>query len=109
MKRTKRTDKSEALFIAMGHPIRRGILTEMDTHEEDGTHHGHLSPSDLSKLLAKGVSRVSYHIKILREVDAIHMVKTLPRRGAIEHYYMRRPWLVKAQQGVQELLADIEQ
>jgi hypothetical protein len=34
-----------------------------------------------------GVSQVSYHIKELRGQNCIELVKTEPRRGAVEHYY----------------------
>ncbi len=29
----------------------------------------------------------SYHVKVLKEIDFVELVKTEPRRGATEHYY----------------------
>jgi hypothetical protein len=45
------------------------------------------SPNELSKELDEGLSQVSYHVKVLKDFDCIEMVKTEPRRGAVEHYY----------------------
>jgi DNA-binding transcriptional ArsR family regulator len=79
------------------------------------------SPNELSKELGEGLSQVSYHVKVLKDYDMIEMVKTEPRRGAIEHYYrastkvMIPSWVLKllpksAQRGVWgDVMADIEQ
>jgi DNA-binding transcriptional regulator GbsR (MarR family) len=45
------------------------------------------SPNQLSKELGEGLSQVSYHVKVLKDFKMIEMVKTEPRRGAVEHYY----------------------
>lgn len=45
------------------------------------------SPNELSQLLDEGLSQVSYHVKVLRDYGRIKLVKTEPRRGAVEHYY----------------------
>ena len=45
------------------------------------------SPNELSKELEEGLSQVSYHVKVLKDFECIEMVKTEPRRGAVEHYY----------------------
>jgi len=45
------------------------------------------SPNELSKELGEGLSQVSYHVKVLKDFEMIQMVKTEPRRGAVEHYY----------------------
>jgi hypothetical protein len=50
---------------------------------------GEVSPSGLSKALDEGLSQVAYHVKVLREDcdGIIELVRTEPRRGAVEHYY----------------------
>lgn len=45
------------------------------------------SPKELSDELGEGLSQVSYHVKVLRDYECIELVKTEPRRGAVEHYY----------------------
>ncbi len=45
------------------------------------------SPNELAKELGEGLSQVSYHVKVLRDFECIKLVKTTPRRGAVEHYY----------------------
>jgi DNA-binding transcriptional ArsR family regulator len=64
---------------ALGHPLRIGILTVLNDRIA--------SPNELSKILEEGLSQVSYHVKVLRDYDMIEMVKTEPRRGAVEHFY----------------------
>ncbi len=45
------------------------------------------SPKEISEQLDKGLSQVSYHVLVLRQCRLIKLVKTEPRRGAVEHYY----------------------
>jgi DNA-binding transcriptional ArsR family regulator len=45
------------------------------------------SPNELSELLDEGLSQVSYHVGVLKDYGRIKLVKTEPRRGAVEHYY----------------------
>ncbi len=45
------------------------------------------SPNELAKELGEGLSQVSYHVKVLKDYETITLVKTEPRRGAVEHYY----------------------
>jgi DNA-binding transcriptional ArsR family regulator len=45
------------------------------------------SPNELSKILDEGLSQVSYHVKVLKDFDCIKLVRTEPRRGAVEHFY----------------------
>lgn len=63
----------------LGHPLRVRILTVLNDRVA--------SPNELSKELEEGLSQVSYHIKVLKDFEMIEMVKTEPRRGAVEHYY----------------------
>jgi DNA-binding transcriptional ArsR family regulator len=69
----------QRLMKALGHPLRIGILTVLNDRIA--------SPNELSKILEEGLSQVSYHVKVLKDYDMIEMVKTEPRRGAVEHYY----------------------
>ena len=80
---TQKTRKSRAvsqrLSMALGHPIRIDALRILNERVA--------SPSELAKELGKGLSQVSYHVKELRKGKCIELVKTEPRRGAVEHYY----------------------
>lgn len=50
---------------------------------------GEVSPKVLAKALDEGLSQVSYHVKVLRDDcdGLIEETRTVPRRGAVEHYY----------------------
>jgi hypothetical protein len=50
-------------------------------------HDGISSPNQLSQELGEPLGNVSYHVKTLLEFDCIELVKTEPRRGAVEHFY----------------------
>lgn len=81
----KKTPKKAApgvdkrLVKALAHPLREQILIILNERMA--------SPNELSKELDEGLSQVSYHVKVLKDFECIEMVKTEPRRGAVEHYY----------------------
>jgi DNA-binding transcriptional ArsR family regulator len=72
---------------ALSHPLRLRILTRLNE--------GVASPNEMSKEFEESLPLVSYHVRILRELDCIELVRTTPRRGAIEHHYraLTRPFL----------------
>jgi len=78
-KKKKKTGVDQRLVKALAHPLRVEILTILNERMA--------SPNELSKELEEGLSQVSYHVKVLRDFECIEMVKTEPRRGAVEHYY----------------------
>lgn len=81
-KKTKgkaKTGVDQRLVKALAHPLRVEILIILNERMA--------SPNELSKELEEGLSQVSYHVKVLKDYDCIEMVKTEPRRGAVEHYY----------------------
>lgn len=45
------------------------------------------SPKEISKLLKVPLGTVSFHVAELLADDVIELVKTEPRRGAVEHFY----------------------
>lgn len=69
----------QRLMKALAHPLRVEILAILNDRVA--------SPNELSKELEEHLSQVSYHIKVLKDFEMIEMVKTEPRRGAVEHYY----------------------
>jgi DNA-binding transcriptional ArsR family regulator len=84
-KRTKGKRKSKGagvnmqLVKALAHELRIEILTILNERMA--------SPNELAKELDEGLSQVSYHVKVLKDYECIELVKTEPRRGAVEHYY----------------------
>ena len=103
----------QRVIKALAHPLRVEILAILNDRMA--------SPNELSKELEEGLSQVSYHVKCLKDFDMIEMVKTEPRRGAVEHYYRASEkvfipsWVLKlappsAQRSIWgDVLADIEQ
>ena len=71
------TDPS--LAKALAHPLRTRILSAL----EDRT----ASPSELADELGVSIGVVSYHVRRLTALRFLKLVKRVPRRGAIEHYY----------------------
>jgi DNA-binding transcriptional ArsR family regulator len=78
-KKSKSNGVDQRLVKALAHPLRVEILTILNERMA--------SPNELSKELDEGLSQVSYHVKVLKDFECIEMVKTEPRRGAVEHYY----------------------
>jgi DNA-binding transcriptional ArsR family regulator len=78
-KKKKSNGVDQRLVKALAHPLRVEILTILNERMA--------SPNELSKELEEGLSQVSYHVKVLKDFECIEMVKTEPRRGAVEHYY----------------------
>jgi DNA-binding transcriptional ArsR family regulator len=77
--RTSPEGITQQLAKALAHPLRMRILTSL--------HDGISSPNQLSQELGEPLGNVSYHVKTLLEFDCIELVKTEPRRGAVEHFY----------------------
>lgn len=74
-----KTGVDQRLVKALAHPLRVQILMILNERMA--------SPNELSKELEEGLSQVSYHVKVLKDYKCIELVKTEPRRGAVEHYY----------------------
>ena len=71
---------TQNLFVALGHPMRRRILREMDGGPP-------LSPRELSELVDDTLSNVSYHFRVLADAGVITLVDTRPVRGSTQHFY----------------------
>jgi DNA-binding transcriptional ArsR family regulator len=82
-RRTKGGEDSHELTSnivkALSHPLRMRILARLNQ--------GVASPNEMAKEFDESLPLVSYHVRILRELECIELVKTTPRRGAIEHHY----------------------
>src|SRR5690242_6902423 len=69
----------EALLRAISHPLRQRLLGMLDGRTA--------SPNELARELGLPLGRVSYHIRLLHDLGAIELLRTEPRRGALEHFY----------------------
>jgi DNA-binding transcriptional ArsR family regulator len=69
----------ERFMRGTAHPLRYQILTLLNDRE--------WSPNELSDHVVEGLSQVSYHVKVLRDYGLIELMRTEPRRGAVEHFY----------------------
>jgi DNA-binding transcriptional ArsR family regulator len=78
-KRKGRWAIDQRLVKALTHELRVEILGILNERIA--------SPNELANELGEGLSQVSYHVKVLRDFECIKLVKTAPRRGAVEHYY----------------------
>lgn len=71
------TDPSIAKALA--HPLRTRILAALENRTA--------SPTELSTELDAPLGVVSYHVRRLHALRFLKLVKRVPRRGAVEHYY----------------------
>jgi len=83
---------TQGLAKALSHPLRQRILQCFNDR-------GVLSPSELAEVLGERLGNVSYHVRILRELGYLELVRIEPRRGALEHFYRAKigPWLDEEQ------------
>jgi DNA-binding transcriptional ArsR family regulator len=64
---------------AYAHPLRIHILGMLDDRVA--------SPSEIATELSAPLTHVSYHVRQLASLGLIKLVRTTPRRGAVEHHY----------------------
>src|SRR3954454_8529707 len=64
---------------ALAHPLRARILQQLGERVA--------SPADLADELGAPLGGVSYHLRMLRDLDCVELVRTEPRRGALQHFY----------------------
>jgi DNA-binding transcriptional ArsR family regulator len=69
----------ERIVKAISHPIRHRVLVLLNDRIA--------SPNEIAGEIGESLGRVSYHVRQLAEVGAIELVRTEPRRGAVEHFY----------------------
>src|SRR5215213_7020467 len=64
---------------ALAHPLRARILQRLGERVA--------SPAELAAELGAPLGVVSYHVRMLRDYDCVELVRTEPRRGALQHFY----------------------
>ncbi|MEA2440714.1 MAG: hypothetical protein QOH76_2138 [Thermoleophilaceae bacterium] len=71
------------LAKALAHPLRLEILRRLGDRTA--------SPSEIAEEIGAPLTNVSYHVRKLRALGLIKLVKKTPKRGVIEHYYSAKP------------------
>jgi DNA-binding transcriptional ArsR family regulator len=63
------------------------------------TDRGEASPVTLAREFGVPLTTVSHHARVLRDLGYIELVRTEPRRGAVEHFYraVARPFIDDAE------------
>lgn len=76
----------------LAHPLRPRILELLAVR-------GEASPNEMATELGVPLGTLSYHIRLLRDLGWIELVRTEPRRGAVEHFYraVAQPFIDDAQ------------
>src|SRR4051795_9432897 len=75
-----RGETSEARIAkALAHPLRARILQRLGERVS--------SPGDLAVELDAPLGVISYHVRMLRDYECVELVRTEPRRGALQHFY----------------------
>lgn len=68
---------------ALAHPVRVAALALLEEQV--------MSPKDLAEHIGVTLPVVSYHVRQLKDLDLIELVRTARRRGTIAHYYRAKP------------------
>lgn len=77
---TTPTDITDPVIAkAFAHPMRIQILSLLE--------HRVASPVQIAAELGTGLSHTSYHVRQLKRLGLIRLVKRRMQRGAVEHYY----------------------
>jgi DNA-binding transcriptional ArsR family regulator len=69
----------QRIMKALSHPLRVRMLTLLNQRIA--------SPSEIAEELDEPLGNVSYHMRFLADLKMVKLVRTEPRRGAVEHYY----------------------
>jgi DNA-binding transcriptional ArsR family regulator len=88
-----RTDTPDAhVARVLSHPLRPQILQILSLR-------GEASPNEIASELGVPLGTLSYHTRLLRDAGWIELVREVPRRGAVEHFYraVERPLVDDAQ------------
>src|SRR3954465_15488224 len=73
-------ETSEARIAkALAHPLRARILQRLGERVA--------SPGDLAAELGAPLGGVRSHVRMLRDCEWVELVRTEPRRGALQHFY----------------------
>ena len=69
------------LLRSVGHPTRIAILEHVDEV-------GEVSPRAFTRSHRTPLATASHHVRILAQAGLTQLIRTEPRRGAVEHFYV---------------------
>lgn len=77
-------NRRDAIYMAMSHDIRRSILQTLQEAREP------VAPKDVADGLGLGdeLSNVSYHFRVLADLDLVEVADEEAVRGAVKHFYV---------------------
>ena len=77
-------NRRDAIYKAMSHDLRRSILQTLQEAREP------MAPKDVADGLGMGdeVSNVSYHFRVLADLDLVEVADEESVRGAVKHFYV---------------------
>jgi DNA-binding transcriptional ArsR family regulator len=76
---SRQAHRTNRVQRALAHPIRARILSELERRAA--------SPSQLADVVGQSIGVVSYHMRVLTEAGLAELVGTVPKRGALQHFY----------------------
>jgi DNA-binding transcriptional ArsR family regulator len=79
----KATQIDQRLVKALAHPVRVQVLEALQDRVA--------SPTEISKGMEESLGVISYHVNTLVDCGCIELVRTRPRRGALEHFFRAAP------------------
>jgi DNA-binding transcriptional ArsR family regulator len=74
-------EMSPALIYALNHPARRQILRQLKEPEVER------SPSEMAQAASFSLSGLSFHARVLSELQVARCTRAEPVRGSLEHFY----------------------
>lgn len=74
-------EMTPALIHALNHPARRQILRQLGEPEAER------SPSEMAETAAFSLSGLSFHARVLCELQVTRCTRTQQVRGSLEHFY----------------------
>ena len=77
--RTAEPSHDTRLAKALSHPLRMRLLARLNE--------GVASPKQMADEFGESVPLVAYHMRVLRELECVEVVKQVQRRGALETFY----------------------
>jgi DNA-binding transcriptional ArsR family regulator len=80
-------------LLGFGHPTRvRCLVLLADEHSPSDLYEVQQQRDDAGEIIegsGPSLGTVSYHMRMLRDYGLIREVRVQPRRGALEHFYVR--------------------
>lgn len=80
----KGNDQVATVAKALAHPLRVEMVRELRGSAEP------ISPNGFHRSHDWPLGNVAYHLRALESAGVVEVVKTEPRRGAVEHYFALR-------------------